>query len=53
LARKIRTANKRRGQKAIKRHISQIRKNCREKDGTCRKKQRQAVLHWACDSREY
>jgi hypothetical protein len=38
--------------KAISRHISQIWKNCRSKDLTCRPTQRQAVLHWAYDSRE-
>lgn len=38
--------------KAISRHISQIRKNCRPKDLTCRPTQRQAVLHWAYDSRK-
>ena len=36
---------------AIKRHIVQIRKNCAEGDLNCRKRQRQAVLHWAYDSR--
>lgn len=38
--------------KAIRRHISQIKKNCRPKDLTCRPVQRQAVLHWAYDSRK-
>ncbi len=38
--------------KAIRRHISQIRKNCQAKDLTCRPAQRQAVLHWAYDSRK-
>ncbi|MBN1325469.1 hypothetical protein JW977_00605 [Candidatus Falkowbacteria bacterium] len=37
--------------KMIKRHIAQIRKNCGKKDLYCRRKQRQAVLHWAYDSR--
>lgn len=37
---------------AIKRHIGQIKKNCAEKDLDCRKKQRQALLHWAYDSRK-
>ena len=37
---------------AIRRHISQIRKNCRPLDYSCRRKQRQAVLHWAYDSRK-
>lgn len=38
--------------KAIVRHISQIRKNCRAGDSFCRPRQRQAVLHWAYDSRK-
>ncbi len=38
--------------RAIKRHISQIKKNCRKGDLDCRRKQRQAVLHWAYDSRK-
>ena len=37
--------------KAITRHISQIKKNCAPGDLSCRRKQRQAVLHWAYDSR--
>lgn len=37
--------------KAIKRHISQIKINCLPGDLICRRKQRQAVLHWAYDSR--
>lgn len=37
--------------KAMKRHISQIRINCQKGDATCRPKQRQALLHWAYDSR--
>ncbi len=36
---------------AIRRHIAQIMKNCTPKDYSCRRKQRQAVLHWAYDSR--
>ena len=36
---------------AIRRHISQIKKHCKKGDGSCRPKQRQAVLHWAYDSR--
>ncbi len=38
--------------KAIVRHISQISKNCRVGDMFCRPVQRQAVLHWAYDSRK-
>ncbi len=38
--------------KAISRHIAQIKKNCRKGDLNCRRKQRQAVLHWAYDSRK-
>ncbi len=37
--------------KAIRRHIAQIEKNCLPGDLNCRKRQRQAVLHWAYDSR--
>lgn len=36
--------------KAIKRHIAQIAKNCRTRDLNCRRRQRQALLHWAIDS---
>lgn len=38
--------------KAIVRHIAQIKNNC-AKTKNCRLKQRQAVLHWAYDSRKY
>lgn len=38
--------------KAIKRHITQIQRNCLHGDLDCRKKQRQALLHWAYDSRK-
>ena len=37
--------------KAIRRHAGAIRKNCFEYDLNCRRKQRQALLHWAYDSR--
>jgi hypothetical protein len=38
--------------KAIRRHIAQLTKNCVRGDYTCRPRQRQALLHWAYDSRE-
>ena len=37
----------------MRRHIGQIKKNCRSGDINCRPKQRQALLHWAYDSRQY
>jgi len=37
--------------RAMRRHIGQIVKNCRQGDTNCRKVQRQALLHWAYDSR--
>jgi hypothetical protein len=37
---------------AIRRHIAQIVKNCQRGDLSCHRKQRQAVLHWAYDSRK-
>lgn len=37
--------------RAIARHVTAIRKNCEAGDLECRKRQRQAVLHWAYDSR--
>ncbi|MFA6518144.1 MAG: hypothetical protein WCV93_00650 [Candidatus Shapirobacteria bacterium] len=37
--------------RAMKRHITQIRLNCQAGDLNCRKRQRQAVLHWGYDSR--
>lgn len=37
--------------KAMRRHIAQIKKNCLPGDFSCRRVQRQALLHWAYDSR--
>jgi len=37
--------------RAVRRHIAQIKKNCRRGDVNCRPRQRQALLHWAYDSR--
>ncbi len=36
----------------MRRHITQITNHCRPGDEFCRPKQRQAVLHWAYDSRK-
>ena len=38
--------------RAIARHVAAIRHNCERGDLECRRKQRQAVLHWAYDSRK-
>jgi hypothetical protein len=38
--------------RAIQRHIAQLRKHCKKGDFNCRPKQRQAILHWAYDSRK-
>lgn len=38
--------------KAMTRHIAQIQKGCQPGDLLCRPKQRQALLHWAYDSRK-
>jgi hypothetical protein len=38
---------------AMTRHIAQIAKNCRVGDVHCRPRQRQALLHWAYDSRKF
>jgi hypothetical protein len=38
--------------KAMGRHIAQVRMNCFKGDLACRQKQRQAILHWAYDSRK-
>jgi hypothetical protein len=38
--------------RAVRRHAAQIRKNCNPGDLDCRRRQRQALLHWAYDSRK-
>jgi hypothetical protein len=38
--------------RAVARHVAAIRKNCEQGDVECRPRQRQAVLHWAYDSRQ-
>lgn len=37
--------------RAIHRHVAQIRRHCFPRDLACRRRQRQALLHWAYDSR--
>jgi len=39
--------------KAMRRHIRQIERNCEAGDMGCRPRQRQALLHWAYDSRKF
>ena len=38
--------------KAATRHLAQLRKNCVRGDLMCRPRQRQALLHWAYDTRK-
>lgn len=38
--------------KNMRRHVAQLKKNCEKYNFDCRPKQRQALLHWAYDSRE-
>lgn len=38
--------------RGIARHVAAIRRNCEAGDLDCRRRQRQAVLHWAYDSRK-
>lgn len=38
--------------KKIRRHVMQLKKHCRKGDFSCRPVQRQALLHWAYDSRK-
>jgi hypothetical protein len=37
--------------RAVRRHLAQLQQNCRPRYLTCRPRQRQALLHWAYDSR--
>jgi hypothetical protein len=37
--------------RAVRRHIVQLRNACARGDLSCRPRQRQALLHWAYDSR--
>jgi hypothetical protein len=37
--------------RAVRRHVAQVKKHCRRGDLMCRPRQRQALLHWAYDSR--
>jgi len=39
--------------RAMTRHIAQVVKNCPRGDCSCRPRQRQALLHWAYDSRRF
>jgi hypothetical protein len=39
--------------KAMTRHIAQLRTHCKKGDYLCRPVQRQALLHWAYDSRKF
>jgi hypothetical protein len=39
--------------RAMRRHISQIERQCDPGDWACRRRQRQALLHWAYDSRKF
>lgn len=36
---------------AMRRHVAQVRKGCLPNDLSCRRKQRQALMNWAYDSR--
>jgi hypothetical protein len=38
--------------RAVRRHVAQLKKHCPRRDLTCRRRQRQALLHWAYDSRK-
>lgn len=38
--------------RAMRRHVAQVKLKCRVGDEGCNRKQRQALLHWAYDSRK-
>jgi hypothetical protein len=38
--------------RALRRHLAQLKKHCAPRDLTCRRRQRQALLHWAYDTRK-
>jgi hypothetical protein len=38
--------------KALMRHVAQLKQNCKRGNFSCRRRQRQALLHWAYDSRK-
>ena len=38
--------------RAVRRHVIQLKKHCPRRDLNCRRGQRQALLHWAYDSRK-
>jgi hypothetical protein len=38
--------------RAMRRHITQVERNCNPGDINCRPRQRQALLHWAYDARQ-
>jgi hypothetical protein len=37
--------------RAVRRHLAQLKKHCVARDLSCRPRQRQALLHWAYDTR--
>jgi len=37
--------------RSVRRHVAQLKKHCCKGDLNCRRRQRQALLHWAYDSR--
>lgn len=37
--------------RAVRRNVAQVERNCSPRDLSCRRKQRQAPLHWAYDAR--